>query len=360
MSKELEELRAKINAIDGKLVGLINDRTGIALDIGKLKAHGKQQVYSPQREKEVYARLLKSSRGPVRKESLKAIFREIMSGALALEKDLAIAYLGPEATFTHQAAMSKFGSSVQYLPMKNIGDVFKEVQKGYADYGVVPIENSMEGAVNHTLDVFVDSGVKIYAEIYLDISHHLLGRMADLSGVKKIYSNPQAFGQCREWLTANVPSADLIDVSSTTRAAQISAKEKGAAAIASELASGMYGLRVLARAIEDSSDNITRFLVIASSFGAKTGQDRTSIMFSVKDKVGALHDVLGLFSSSKINLTKIESRPSKNKPWEYVFFVDFNGHAEEPKVAAALTRLEKHCQSVKVLGSYPRADAEVS
>ena len=358
--KELDALRAKINGIDSRWVDLINQRTAIALDIGKIKAKGKQQVYSPQREKEVYSRLVAQSRGPVGKESLKAIFREIMSGALALEKDLSIAYLGPEATFTHQAAMSKFGSSVQYLPMKNIADVFGEVQKGYADYGVVPIENSMEGAVNHTLDMFVDSNAKIYAEIYFDIAHNLLTRAGRLSGVKRIYSNPQAFGQCREWLIANVPSAELVDVSSTTRAAQIAARQKSSAAIASELAAGMYGLAVLGRAIQDSSDNITRFLGIAKEFGPKTGQDRTSIMFSVKDKVGALHAVLGFFLSCKINLTKIESRPSKKKPWEYVFFVDFNGHAAEPRVAAALARLAKKCDFLKILGSYPRADRQTA
>ncbi len=352
--KELKSLRQKINTIDAKLLELLQQRTRIALDIGKLKTHANQPIYSPQREREVYQRL-KQSRGPLGKASLEAIFREIMSGALSLEKHLSIAYLGPQATFTHQAALAKFGSSVNYLPMKNIGDVFQAVQKGHADYGVAPIENSTEGTVNHTLDMFVDSGLKIYAEIYLDIAHHLLSRAGRLSRVKKIYSNPQAFGQCRGWLLSNVPQAEWVDVSSTTRAAEIARKEKTSAAIASKLAAELYALPLLGRAIQDGSDNITRFLVIARGFGPRTGQDKTSVMFAVKDKVGALHDVLGLFEKNRINLTKIESRPSKKKPWEYYFFVDFNGHSEEPGIRSALKGLQRKCQLVKVLGSYPRA-----
>jgi chorismate mutase / prephenate dehydratase len=354
--KKIKVLRTKINQIDNKLIDLIHQRTGIVLDIGQAKTDGNQPIYSPQREKEVYRRLLKNAKGPMPLESLKAIFREIMSGSLALEKDLLVSYLGPRATFTHQAALSRFGSSVQYLAMKNINDVFNEVEKGYADYGVVPIENSMEGAVNHTLDMFVDSDLKIYAEIYQDIAHHLMASNNRLASVKRVYSNPQAFGQCRGWLLSNVPNAELIEVSSTTRAAEIACTGKGAAAIASDLAAKIYRLKVAARSIQDSVDNITRFLVIAKTYGPRTGQDRTSIMFSVKDKVGALHDVLGLFSRCKINLTKIESRPSKRKPWEYYFFVDFNGHSTEKRVRMALNRLSGNCQFVKVLGSYPRAD----
>ncbi len=356
--KALEALRQKINGIDARLVDLINRRTRIALDIGKLKADHDQPVYSPQREQQVYARLLAASKGPMREESLKAIFREIMSGALSLEKAMSVAYLGPQATFTHQAAQAKFGSSVQYLPMKNIQDVFNEVSKGYADYGVVPIENSTEGAVSHTLDVFMDAGLKIYAEVYLDIAHHLLSKARDLTAVTKIYSKDHVFGQCRGWLMANVPGADLIDVSSTTRAAEIARKEKNSAAIASELAAKLYGLRILARSIQDNSDNITRFLVIAKTFGPRTGRDKTSIMFSVRDRVGALHEVLGLFAKTKMNLTKIESRPSKKKPWEYYFFVDFNGHCEDRKIRDALDRLAEKCQFVKILGSYPRANGD--
>lgn len=353
--KKLQALREKINAIDGKLVDLINRRTDIARDIGKLKADTRLPVYSPQREKEVYERLWKQSKGPMRKESLKAIFREIMSGALSLEKELLIAYLGPEATYTHQAAMTKFGASVQYLAIKNITDVFHSVEKGHADYGVVPIENSMEGVVTHTQDMFIDSGLKICAEVYLDISHNLLSRAKKPSQVTKIYSNPQAFGQCRGWLLANVPGAELIEVSSTTRAAEIARKEPKSAAIASGLAAKLYGLKMLASSIQDSSDNITRFLVIAKSFGHATGHDKTSVMFSIKDKVGALHDVLGLFEKHRINLTKIESRPSKKKPWEYYFFVDFNGHSEETRVKSALKGLSDKCEFMKILGSYPRA-----
>ncbi len=362
--KKIEILREKINAIDERLVDLINQRTSVALEIGKVKAGLRQPIYSPQREREVYGRLLKNSKGPMRPDSLKAVFREIMSGALSLEKELLVSYLGPQATFTHQAALAKFGSSVQYLAMKSIHDVFNEVEKGYADYGVVPIENSIEGAVNHTLDMFIDSNLKIYSEIYLDIAQHLMGLGCPpkskggnrFSGIKKIYSISQAIGQCRQWIQANVPQAEVVEVSSTSRAAEIAAKEKGEVAIASELAAQLYGLTILARSIQDSTDNITRFFVIAKTFGPASGHDKTSIMFAAKDRVGALYHVLGIFAAHNINLTKIESRPSKKKPWQYYFFVDFKGHCDEAPVRSAMKKLAKKCEFLKVLGSYPRAE----
>jgi len=352
---DLKKMRENINAIDSKLIKLINDRTKVALEIGKLKLKNNQDIYSPEREKEVYERLCGDNAGPIKNESLQAIYREIMSGVLALEKELVIAYLGPQATFTHQAALNKFGSSVKYISVKNITDVFTEVEKGYADYGVVPIENSTEGIVTHTLDMFVDSDLKIYSEVYLEIKQNLMARVEDLTQVKKIYSKAEVFGQCRTWLQTNMPNVELAEVSSTTRAAQMAKEEEFSAAIASRLASTVYGLHVVAEGIEDSTHNITRFLVIGRRYSKRTGDDKTSVMFSVKDKVGALYESLLPFRKNKINLTKIESRPSKRKAWEYYFFVDFVGHCEDQKIKKALLELSKAVHFVKILGAYPKS-----
>lgn len=322
----------------------------MALAIGRLKNKGGKSIYSPEREVEIYRNLAKLNKGPLPNQSLKAIYREIMSSALGLQKKLVVAYLGPEATFTHEAARSKFGSAVEYLGTDNISEIFNAVEKGYADYGVVPIENSIEGAVTHTLDMFIDSGLKVCSEIMLEISHNLLSKG---DRIKKIYSNPQVFGQCRTWLKTNMPNVDLAEVSSTAKAAMHASREKNSAAIASQLAADLYGLKVLYRDIEDVPHNVTRFLVISNNYAGRTGKDKTSVMFAVKDRVGALHDTLRVFKQNKINLTKIESRPSKKKPWEYYFFVDFNGHCDEKKVEKALSELEKSCIFVKILGSYP-------
>lgn len=346
----LKQLRTQINRLDKKILGLLNQRTRLALAIGRLKDKEGKPVYSPERETEVYRILSKINKGPLPNKSLKAIYREIMSSALGLQKRLVVAYLGPSATFTHEAARSKFGTAVEYLSTDNIGEIFNAVEKGYADYGVVPIENSIEGAVTHTLDMFIDSGLMVCAEIMLEISHNLLGRGRR---IKRVYSNPQVFGQCRTWLKTNMPSVDLVEVSSTAKAAMQAAKEKDSAAIASQLAADLYGLNVLYRDIEDVPHNVTRFLVISNNYAGRTGKDKTSVMFAVKDRVGALHDTLRAFKQNRINLTKIESRPSKKKVWEYYFFVDFNGHCEEARVKKALGELEKSCMFVKILGSYP-------
>lgn len=348
----LEELRKKIDALDEKIVRLLNQRAKVSLKIGELKLKDKKGIYAPHREKEVFRKIKALNQGPMTGEAFEAIYREIMSSSLSLEKSLKIAYLGPEASFTNLAAQRKFGSQVEYTACGNISEVFQRVENGGCDYGVVPIENSIEGAVTHTFDLLVDSNLKICAQIVLEISHNLLSK-ADLSGIKKVYSNPQVFGQCRNWLQLNLPNVDLIDVSSTTRAAQIAGKEKDAACIASLLAAKVYGLRILRKDIQDSAQNITRFLVISGSDVPPTGHDRTSIVFSIKDKVGALHAMLTPFYTNKINLTKIESRPSKKRAWDYYFFVDFEGHREDPRVKKALTQLEDMCKYMKVLGSYP-------
>lgn len=331
---------------------MLNQRAGLSLQIGRLKAKSKKSVYSPDREKAVYERIEKQNQGPVSCKTLKAVYREIMSGSLALEKPLKIAYMGPPASFSNIAALKKFGSSVKYTPVSSITGVFAEVEHERADYGVVPIENSIEGAVNYTLDMFMESDLKICSEISLEISHNLLAKCG-MGQIKKVYSNPQVFGQCRMWLESNLPRVELIEVSSTTRAAEIAVKEKYSAAIASLLAAECYGLDIAARSIEDSAHNVTRFLVIGKVESNPTGKDKTSVMFSLKDRIGALHDMLAPFKKYKINMTKIESRPSKKKPWEYYFFIDIAGHYQDKGANKALAELRNVCAHVKVLGSYP-------
>ena len=350
----LKNLRKKIDSVDKEIVGLLNKRASIAKDVGRLKDRAKSGVYVPDREAEIYDNLSRQNKGPLPGKALRAIYREIMSSSLALERSLKIAYLGPEATFTHIAAIKKFGSQVKYSPCNSITEVFREVEVSRCNYGVVPVENSIEGAVNHTLDMFIDSDLKICSEVFLDISHNLIGR-CNLKSVKRIYSNPQVFGQCRLWLDAHLRNVELIEVSTTSRAAEIATKEKNACAIASLLAAEKYRLKILAKGIEDSARNITRFLVIGQHTPASTKKDKTSIMFSGKDRPGALHDMLVPFKKNKVNLTKIESRPSKRKAWEYYFFVDTVGHCHDSNVQKALKGVAKQSIYLKVLGSYPRA-----
>ena len=276
-----------------------------------------------------------------------------MSGSLALEGPLKVAYLGPSATFTHLACIRKFGSSAQYVPMTSIKEVFSEVERGRADFGVVPIENTTEGVVNHTLDMFIDSNLQIYGEVLQEVSHHLLSKADSLGGIKKIYSHPHAIAQCRNWLETNLPGVPTAEVHSTARAAEICVDDPTAAAIASELAGQLYGLNVMKARIEDNINNFTRFLVLSPRPADRTGKDKTSIMLSVKDKVGALYDLLRPFASTGVNLSKIESRPSRRKAWEYIFFIDIEGHVEEERVKKALADLKSRCLFFKILGSYP-------
>jgi len=351
----LAKKRRKIDLLDAKIVELLNRRAEETLKVRKIKKKLKQGVYTPQREKEVYEKVLRESKGPLSEGSIKAIYREIMSGSLALGKSLAVAYLGPEATFTHMAALKKFGSSVAYIKCESIADIFTEVERARADYGVVPIENSTEGAVNHTLDMFINSTLKICSEVYLPIVHNLLSRHARRDSIKKVYSHEQIFAQCRMWLEKNLPKAKLIPCASSTLAAVLYAKNRDSGAIASKLAAKVYGLRILASSIEDSAHNITRFLIIGNQEEEPSSEDKTSVVFSLKDKIGVLHDALASLKRNRINLTKIESRPSRLKAWEYHFFVDMEGHRKHKKIRKALSQLEKSCASLKVLGSYPAA-----
>ncbi len=355
----LQNVRKKIDNIDSKILSLLNERAEASKQVGKLKARDGQGIYAPHREKEVLSRLKKMNKGSMTPEAIDAIYREIMSFSISLEKKVTIAYLGPAVTYTHQAAQKKFGSSVEYSACASITDVFSDVESGRCDYGVVPVENSNEGAVNHTLDLFIDSELKIYAEIYLPIHHHLMSLGNPLSGIVQVYSKDQVFGQCRLWLESNLRNAELIETASTSEAAQIVANnsnQEGIACIASKIASDEYGLKILASSIEDNPNNTTRFLVIARAEAKPTESDKTSLVFEIKDKAGALHDTLVPFKKGNINLTKIESRPSKKKKWSYYFFVDFEGHDEEARVKKALAALKKNCTFLKVLGSYPRSE----
>lgn len=352
MKDKLEQLRSKIDEIDTKLVALLNERTKHVLEIGKLKhAHG-GEIYAPDREDAVLKRVAAKNKGPLTEDQVRAIYREVMSSALALEKPLTVAYFGPAGTFTHMAALQKFGASLRYEAMPRVSDVFNEVTRARADYGVVPIENSTEGAVTHTYDMFVDSDLKICAQIVSPIRHNLLAN-GPREQIKKLYSHPQVFAQARQWITVNMPHAELIEVSSTARAAEIARTEAHAGALATSLAAEMYGLTILDEDIQDLSANATRFLVIGRKYPGPTGNDKTSLMFAVQDKVGALHDCIASFKKFKINMTKIESRPSRKKAWEYFFFVDVLGHCDDARVKKALAELAKHTMFVKILGSYP-------
>jgi chorismate mutase / prephenate dehydratase len=351
----LQEHRREIDRLDQEIVHLLNERTRHVLKIGEIKMKLGEPIYAPYRERAVLERVCRRNEGPLPDATLRAVWREIMSGALALEKTLTIAYLGPEATFTHEAAIKRFGSSLPYTSQKTIGDVFSEVSKMRADYGVVPVENSTEGAVTHTLDMFVDSDLKIVSQIVLRISHCLVGKVPK-EEIRRLYVHPQTLAQCRAWLQRNLPHVELIETSSNARSAQLAKKGSGSAAISGSLAAERYGLPVIERDIQDNSANATRFLVLGRQCGPPGGDDRTSVMFSVRDEVGALHKALAPFRRSRINMTKIESRPSKRKAWEYFFFVDCDGHAATPRVAKAIEQLGHHCSFVKVLGSYPKVE----
>ena len=353
----LPEIRKKIDAIDDQLIRLLNERADLVHEVGIVKKAEGTEIYAPEREESLLRALAANNaalKGRLPESAIRAIYREIMSASLALEKDLTIAYFGPPSTNTHQAARSKFGASVHYIPEVSIADVFDVVARGKADYGVVPIENSTEGAVNHTLDVFMESELRICAQILLKIENHLSAKIPR-EQIKKLYSHPQVFGQCRNWLRHNLPHVDLVEVSSTPRAAELAASEPRAGAIVGRMAAETYELTILDESIQDIPNNTTRFLVIGRTASPPTGDDRTSLMFCVQDKPGALFHALEPFNRLRISMSKIESRPSKRKAWEYFFFVDVDGHAGEPKLAEALAELEKHCSFLKILGTYPKS-----
>jgi len=350
----LEELRNRIDELDHQLVKLLNERARVVVEIGKLKDKTGGQVYAPDREKEVFARIAESNKGPLPDKCLVAIWRELMSGSFVLERPLRIGYLGPGGSFSHTAAMLKFGQSVEYEPLADIRSVFDEVSKGHCDLGLAPIENTTGGGVIETLDALIDSDVKVCSEVLMTIHHNLLANCS-LEQIERIYSRPEVFAQCRNWLSATFKGAKTIAVASTAKAAQMAADESGAAAIGSRVAAEVYGLKVICENIEDIANNITRFLVVGREDAKPTGDDKTAILFSTAHKAGALADVLEVFKKFGINLTNIESRPSKKRQWEYYFFVDFVGHRTDEQVQKGLQETGKHCLQLSILGSFPRA-----
>lgn len=351
-NESVDVLRKKIDQIDAKIVNLLNARASLAQRIGRSKSLNSQEVYVPNREKEILHRVSELNRGPLSADAIGSVFREIISGCRSLEAPLRIAFFGAEATYSHLAAKEKFGSSAALCATASIAEVFQEVSQGRASFGVVPIENSTEGVVAHTLDCLVESDLQICAEVYLDIHHHLLSKSGKAEDVKRILSHPQALAQCRAWLVSHFPKITVEEVASTAHGAIAAANDAHIATISSALAKEVYNLAAVASNIEDRSNNITRFLVVGKMLTKPCGDDKTSLVFSAKDKPGVLFQMLQPFAKSRINLCKIESRPIKNKPWEYLFFLDLLGHRERPAVKQAIAELEKNCVFLKILGSY--------
>jgi len=352
---DLDDWRSRINNLDDEILHLLNRRGQAALQIGELKRQQDLPYFVPERESQILERLVALNGGPLSADAVRAIWREILSASLALEHPLPVAYLGPPATFTHQAAVRRFGSSAEFMPVRGIADIFDEVERGRARYGVVPVENSTEGAVNVTLDRLIDADVFITGEVTLDITHHLLSRALDLAEIKVVCSHPQALAQCRGWLAAHLADARTEEMSSTTASAERAREDPTVAAIASEMAARLYDVPVLRARIEDNAANSTRFLVLGRQATPPTGRDKTSILFSMKNEPGVLYSILEPFALRRLNLTKIESRPTKRRPWEYVNFVDFEGHRDTDVVRAVLAEVKGRCQFLKVLGSYPAA-----
>lgn len=356
--KKLQAIRERIDQLDGEVMELISERARLAQEVAEVKmaASGAKAVfYRPEREAEVLRRISERNPGPLSGEEMARLFREIMSACLALEQPMQIAYLGPEGTYTQAAALKHFGHSVKTVSMATIDEVFREVEAGQADYGVVPVENSTEGVVSHTLDRLVNSPLKINGEVELRIHHHLMSLEGDLGSVGKIYSHRQSLGQCRKWLDTHVPTAERIDVSSNAEAARRAAREPGTAAVAGETAAELYGLKILNSNIEDHPDNTTRFLVLGRESVPASGVDKTSLLVTARNEPGALFKLLEPFARNGISMTRIESRPSRQATWEYYFFVDLEGHADQEKVSAALEELAAEAALVRVLGTYPKA-----
>lgn len=355
---DLEPIRQKIDSLDQQLVELLNERLALAAEIGKVKRSKGGQIYVAEREDAVLRKVTSQNQGPIKNEALRAIYREIMSAAIALEKPLLIAYLGPEASNTHAAALKKFGASVDYHAMPTVSDIFTAVERGETDYAVIPIENSTEGSVREALDSFVESDLKVVAQIYLEISHALISN-SPLESIQRVYSKDQALAQCRHWLQRHLAHAQLVEASSTSRAVQMAKAEPGTAAVAGELAAEYYGVPIVERNIQDKADNTTRFFVLGRKPSGPVGQgkDITSLLVSLGDEAashsGALLKMLMPLAERGINLSKIESRPSKKRPWDYYFFLDVTGHYDDANMKEAISQLKTFCPMVKWLGSYP-------
>jgi chorismate mutase / prephenate dehydratase len=352
----LQDLRRQIDDIDTRLLELLSERARVVQEIGHSKSKAATQYFNPERERQIYERLLKDNPGPYSPEAVRAIFREIISASRALEAPLSVAYLGPAGTFSHRAALDRFGTSSELKPVDTIPDVFTEVERGAVQYGVVPVENSTEGVVPYTLDMFSKTTLKVCAEVFVPVVHNVATKAGNLKDVKRLYSHPQSLAQSRGWVRDNLPKAEVVEVTSNSRSAQTAALDSEGAAICTDIAAEIYNVPLVARHVEDSPHNRTRFLVIGQNEPNPSGRDKTSIFFSVRHKAGALLQAMAAFNAHNINLTMIESRPTKQMPWEYVFFIDFQGHVKEERVARALAMLEEESLFVTVLGSYPEAE----
>jgi len=355
---DLASLRKQIDDLDRQIVSLLNSRAEVVVAVGKTKRSDGTAIYAPDREQKVLQRLAELNQGPLPQKTLQAIYRELMSGSFALEKPLRIGYLGPEGSFSHLASSRKFGSSVEHLPLPDFRAIFDEVSRGHCDLGVVPIENSLGGGVIGTMDCLVDSNVHICAEVVLEIHHNLLANCSP-EHIKLVASKPEIFAQCRNWLASSLAGVEMVSVASSSKAAEMAASESNLAAIGSDLAAELYGLKIVFANIEDSPNNQTRFFVISRQPVPPTGQDKTAILFAAPNQSGALVEVLNVFAKHGVNLTNIDTRPSKRKNWEYYFFIDAEGHAEDEKFTACLDEVKKHCNELHVLGSFPKATGTI-
>jgi chorismate mutase/prephenate dehydratase len=350
----LEPLRQRIDELDEQLLKLLNERARVVVEIGQIKRNGNGPIYAPDREQAVLQRVRDLNEGPLPDSCLEAIWRELMSGSFALERPMRVGYLGPAGTFSHLAARRKFGASVEYDNLEYIGAVFEELSRGHIDLGLVPIENSAAGGIGETLDGFLSTQAQVCAEVLIHIHHNLLSNSPP-ERITRIYSKPEALSQCRQWLSAQLQHAEKIPAASTSRAAELAAEEEGAAAIGSILAGEIYGLKTQFANIEDNPQNTTRFFVIGRQAARPTGDDKTSVMFTTEHKAGALTAVLDVLRDYGLNMTHIDKRPSRRVNWEYYFFVDLEGHIDEPTVAQAIEAARQHCLQLTVLGSFPRA-----
>ncbi|MCC5857947.1 MAG: prephenate dehydratase [Ectothiorhodospiraceae bacterium] len=356
-AEKLKGVRSRIDAIDDEILRLLSERGRLAKEVARIKREAGEtgDFYRPEREHAILRRVQEQNSGPLSDETVARFFREIMSACLALQLPLKVGYLGPEGTFTQAAAIKQFGHDVQLQPLSSIEAIFREVESGGLHYGVVPVENSTEGVVNHTLDCFLSSPLQIVGEVELRIQQHLMSREASLDAVKRVYSHPQGLAQCRAWLDQNLPRAERVTVSSTAEAARLASSEEGSAAIASEAAAELYALPCLAESIEDVSGNTTRFLVIGRQSPPATGDDKTSLVVSRTDQPGGLCRLLEPLGRHGINMTRLDARPSRQGVWEYAFFIDFVGHVDDENVQQALAEMREQTSLFRILGSYPRA-----
>lgn len=358
MNEELARLRAAIDALDDQVLALLNERARLAQQVGHVKLSNGEQggpIYRPEREAQVVRRLQANNAGPLPNESVERLFKEIMSACRALEQSLTVAYLGPVGTFSEAAAIKQFGQSALGHPVVSIDEVFKAVEAGLAQYGVVPVENTTEGAIGRTLDLLLATPLTICGEVMLRVRQNLLRKTGDLDGIRTVYSHAQSLGQCAGWLNAHLPGVERLAVASNAEAARLASEQPDAAAIAGERAAEQYGLAVVAPGIEDAAGNTTRFLVLGKDAAAPSGKDKTSLAVYARNKPGALLELIEPFARLGVGLCKLESRPAKSGSWEYVFFIDLDGHRQEARVAEAIQEASGHALSLKVLGSYPAA-----